>query len=238
MNMTRLQAELQRLYGLLQTQPSDTDGGLRAAALELSDPADWQALAQLWRGVQVDLGLPAPAIAVSGRNGYQLWFSFAQPLPASRAAAFLEALRQRYLGDLAVGRLACLPACAAGTDALTLPPQQLTPERWSAFVAPDLAPVFAEEPWLDTAPGVEGQADLLMRLESIQSADLGVAMERLGSVAASAAAQTVPARLDAQAPMQQDPRSFLLGVMNDESVALALRIEAAKALLTCCSPRP
>jgi len=248
--MTRLQAELQRLYGFSQTPPSDADangnGGLRAAALELSAPADWQAMGQLWRGVQADLGLPAPAIAVSGRNGYQLWFSFAQPLPASRAAAFLEALRLRYLGDLAAGRLACLPARAEayadadGADALTLPPQQLTPERWSAFVAPDLAPVFAEEPWLDTAPGMEGQADLLMRLESIQSADLGVALERLGAAPAAVMSVPVPVPGDAatDAPMQQ-ARRFLLAVMNDESVALALRIEAAKALLvTCCSPRP
>jgi len=242
--MTRLQAELQRLYGFSQTPPSDADangnGGLRAAALELSAPADWQAMGQLWRGVQADLGLPAPAIAVSGRNGYQLWFSFAQPLPASRAAAFLEALRLRYLGDLAAGRLACLPARAEadGADALTLPPQQLTSERWSAFVAPDLAPVFAEEPWLDTAPGMEGQADLLMRLESIQSADLGVALERLGGVPAAVMPVPVPGDAATDAPMQQ-ARRFLLAVMNDESVALALRIEAAKALLTaCCSPRP
>jgi len=243
MNMTRLQAELQRLYGSLPCQATEADDGLRAAALELSEPADWQAMGQLWRGVQADLGLPAPAIAVSGRNGYQLWFSFAQPLPASRAAAFLEALRLRYLGDLAAGRLACLPARADADQAaaLTLPPQQLTPERWSAFVAPDLAPVFAEEPWLDTAPGMEGQADLLMRLESIQSAGLGVALERLGGVPAAVMSVPVPVPGDAatDAPMQQ-ARQFLLAVMNDESVALALRIEAAKALLTtcCCSPRP
>ena len=32
-----------------------------------------------------------------------------------------------------------------------------------------------------------------------------------------------------------DPRRFLLRVMNDESVALALRIEAAKALLPSSS---
>jgi len=131
-------------------------------------------------------------------------------------------------------------ADADGADALTLPPQQLTPERWSAFVAPDLAPVFAEEPWLDTAPGMEGQADLLMRLESIQSADLGVALERLGAAPAAVMSVPVPVPGDAatDAPMQQ-ARRFLLAVMNDESVALALRIEAAKALLvTCCSPRP
>lgn len=246
MNMTRLQAELQRLYGSLPCQAAEANGGLRAAALELSGPADWQAMGQLWRGVQADLGLPAPAIAVSGRDGYQLWFSFAQPLPASRAAAFLDALRQRYLGDVAAGRLACMPVGvnadpdADGPDALTLPPRQLTPERWSAFVAPDLAPVFAAEPWLDTAPGADGQADLLMRLESIQGADLGVALERLG--VAADAVRPVPGDAGAgtavDAPMQE-ARHFLRAVMQDERVALALRIEAAKALLTCCcSPRP
>ncbi|MEJ5999274.1 hypothetical protein [Paucibacter soli] len=247
--MTRLQAELQRLYGSLPAPPSDADAngnkGLRAAVLELSDPADWQAMGQLWRGVQADLGLPAPAIAVNGRNGYQLWFSFAHPLPASRAAAFLEGLRRRYLGDLPAARLTCLPA-RAGADAaaLSLPPQQLTPERWSAFVAPDLAPVFAEEPWLDTAPGMDGQADLLARLQSITGAELGAALQGLGGVPAAAlpvegAAGAADSATDT--PMQQ-ASGFLLAVMKDESVALALRIEAAKALLlTCCccrSPRP
>jgi hypothetical protein len=33
-----------------------------------------------------------------------------------------------------------------------------------------------------------------------------------------------------------DPKSFLQGVMSDERVPLALRIEAAKALLTCAAP--
>jgi len=86
-------------------------------------------------------------------------------------------------------------------------------------VAPDLAPVFAEEPWLDTPPGEEGQADLLARLQSIKSA-------ALPGPAAAAAAGATPAPAT-----NSDPKRFLLEVMNDASVPLALRIEAAKALL-------
>jgi len=228
--MNRLQAELHRLYGPLAGPP--LAAGVNAAAgrvavLELSGPADWPAIARVWRGVQADLGLPAPAIAVSGDAGYQLWFSFAHAQPMARLAAFLQALRLRYLGDLAAGRLLLLPDLQASPQPWPLPPRQLASERWSAFLAPDLAPVFAAEPWLDTEPGTDGQADLLMRLASIQEAELQTALERLGGGSVQVAAA---------APMQQDPRRFLLGVMNDESVALALRIEAAKALMR--SPHP
>jgi hypothetical protein len=35
--------------------------------LELARPAEWPPLARVWQAVQAELGLPAPAIAVSGR---------------------------------------------------------------------------------------------------------------------------------------------------------------------------
>ena len=56
-----------------------TPGGrVRALVLELGRPADWDALLAVWQGVQADLALPAPTIAVSGTDAYQLWFSVAQ----------------------------------------------------------------------------------------------------------------------------------------------------------------
>lgn len=189
--------------------------------LELSRPASWADLAPAWRGVQAELELPAPAIAIAGSKGYQLWFSLAQPVPTAQALAFLEAVRLRYLAAIAPHRI----AMHAGADAVP-PGRELAPGQWSAFVAPDLAAVFADEPWIDLAPGPDAQAELLSALASASPENWKRAMDRLGPVAAPAVAQA-PAP-DGDGP---DPRRFLLGVMNDHTLEMRLRIEAAKALL-------
>jgi hypothetical protein len=212
----------------------DIAGPVRSVVLELARPADWTLMGKVWRGVQADLALPAPAIAVSGVDGYQLYFSFAEPLPQMQAQEFAEALRLRYLDDVARGRIGiCSPGGAA------LPPRQTDEQQdlWSAFVAPDLAPVFAAEPWLDIPPSPEGQADLLCRLDSIKPAALRLALQGLGATAhalppsVNEPAPTAHAPAASSAAPSLDPKSFLLKVMNDETVEMALRIEAAKALL-------
>jgi hypothetical protein len=244
--MNRLQAELQRLFlapdaqgpvpGAAETGAIGPDDGVRGMVLELAGPASWTALANAWRGVQADLELPAPAIAVSGSDGYQLWFSFSEPVPVAQATAFLESLRGRYLGDLAPQRVSIK---AAGHVAL--PPVRQAAGRWSAFVAPDLAAVFADEPWLDLAPGPDAQADLLSRLACTKPDALQRAMELLARVA-PAGPQAGPSGTRTPAPVAADgpgPRRFLLEVMNDRTVDLRLRIDAAKALLPYCeSERP
>ncbi|MBY0236008.1 MAG: hypothetical protein K2W93_13590 [Burkholderiaceae bacterium] len=247
--MNRLQSELNRLFrsapvaaakgaehaagGLL-----DAQGRVRAMRLGLAQTADWRELGLVWRGVQLDLALPAPAIAVSGLEAIELWFSLAQPVPATQAHAFLEALRQRYLPELALRRISVWPAVAESADlAELLPPQQRKSEQWSAFLAPDLAPVFADTPWLDIPPSEEGQADLLRGLRSIQPAEFNAAMALLcpeptaqvTSIADSRAAD--PAGPQSIPPSNLNAKQFLLKVMNDEAAPLALRIEAAKALL-------
>ncbi|WP_457424809.1 hypothetical protein [Roseateles sp. P5_E7] len=218
--MNRLQAELHRLY-----HPS-APGDVRALLLELARPADWEALGPVWRGVQADLQLPAPGIAVSGTDGLQLWFSLQQPVSAARAADFLARLQARYLPGIAPARLRLLPL----PQAPQVPEQDAATGNWSAFVAPDLAPVFADTPWLDIPPGVEGQADLLSKLKSIKPGALDEAMQRLQPApeAPSSSAHTGTHPNDGP---DIDPRRFLQQVLNDETVALALRIEAAKALL-------
>lgn len=198
--MSRLQAEQQRLY----------EPGPRA--LVLSATTGWDRLGALWQGVQAEQALPAPAIAVSGSAGYQLWFSTAEPLPQARALEFLDALRQRYLAEVPRDRVSM-------TVGAPLPPFEAAPDKWSAFVAPDLAALFSDEPWLDIPPGAEAQAELLSRLHSMKTEDV----DRILAAPAAPATNT-------KAP-QQDPRSFLLAVMNDPAVAMHLRIEAAKALL-------
>lgn len=67
--------------------PERTQAGAR-----ISTPAAW---AMRRGGVQADLALPAPAIAVNGSDACQRWFSLVEPLPAPQAAAFLDALRRR-----------------------------------------------------------------------------------------------------------------------------------------------
>ena len=216
--MNRLQSELQRLY---LRPDAGADGSVRAMVLELARPASWDVLAKVWQGVQADLQLPAPGIAVNGIDGYQLWFSLAGPVPGAQATRFLEALRARYLADVAQSRV------ALHTDISQVPPLETAPGRWSAFVTPDLAALFADEPCLDLAPSADAQAELLARLQSAKPADLQRALQQLAPAPAPGEAGVQPPATGSTG----DPRSFLLEVMNDRTVDLQLRIEAAKALL-------
>lgn len=228
--MSRLTQEFSRLYLQGTDALLSPEGRSRALVLALRTPADWSRLGRVWSGVQQELDLPAPAIAVSGTDALQLWFSLALPVDVAQAQAFLQGLRQRYLADLPANRLELLPrAEAAGPQhAARIPAEQAGGEGlWSAFVAHDLAPVFADTPWLDVPPSEEGQADLLKPLASIKPEAFAAALAGLAPAAASAAGT---GRLD-------DPRQFLLQVMNDASTPLALRIEAAKALLSSPAAR-
>lgn len=242
---SRLQAEWHRLFlphaGTGQRGPDehtsliDAKGRVRAMVLSLAKPADWSALSVVWQAVQADMGLPAPAIAVSGDDAYQLWFSLAEAVSVPEARGLLEALRTRYLGHIAPHRITLLPALDAQAQAQawpadSVPPQPVQTDQWSAFLAPDLAPMFAETPWLDLAPSPEGQADLLSGLQSIKPGAWRAALT-LSSPVQDLAQSTASSACSATRPPCQDPRQFLLDVMNDNTVALALRIEAAKALL-------
>ena len=231
--MNPLQTELQRLYHA-------PEGQVRALVLELARPADWSLLAPMWRGLQADLGLPAPAIAVSGVDGYQLWLSLAEPVPVAEAAVFLEALRQHYLGAVASKRISLTPSLSdSAAQPQPVPSQQSATGYWSAFVAPDLAPIFADEPWLDQAPSPDAQAHVLARLQPIKPTAFAAALARLQPAAMPVPLTEMPSSLQTYSPAYApDPngqaltsKAFLLAVMNDPAVALALRIEAAKALL-------
>jgi hypothetical protein len=227
--MGRLHTELSRLYlcptaggqdAVDNSRLIDAQGLTRALVLGLARPADWDAVSRVWQGVQADLELPAPAIAVCGVDGYQLWFSLAQPVTVVQAQDVLQRLCGRYLSTLSpgpAGHTRPVPALQADTG------------QWSAFVSSDLAAVFADDPSLDLPPGEDNQADLLSRLKSIQPAELEAALERLQPEA------TPPQPAAPSAPVShapQDARGFLLAVMNDTAVPMALRIEAAKALLS------
>lgn len=217
--------------------------------LELARPADWTLLSTVWRGVQTDLELPAPAIAVSGIDAYQLWFSLAEPASVAQARAFLESLRLHYLSSVAPGRLSMMPSVDTSMSskiqhAMLVPAQQPGTGRWSAFVAPDLAAIFSEEPWLDLPPNPDAQAKVLARLECIKPAAFHAVLERMSSVVrtdispmTSVADERGGSQVNQAVKKSAlhgnslDPKGFLLGVMSDQSIELHLRIQAAKALL-------
>jgi hypothetical protein len=237
--MNRLATELDRLFlGGLVFAPDDAQAlslvdvreRTRTLVLEVVQPTNWEALSEVWHGVQMELELPAPGIAVNGSDGLQLWFSLETAIPAAEAHAFLEALRARFLDHVPAARVRLWPMTDARHTALV--PALQADGNWSAFVAPDLAAIFSETPWLDVEPGEEGQAALLRALHPVKPAVFDAALAGMHATAPHATAPA-PAREAAHAPHEatDDPRRFLLRVMNDESVALALRIEAAKALL-------
>jgi hypothetical protein len=259
---TRLSTEIQRLYQLPGEFPAVDEawlrlvgesGQVRTLVVSLSRPADWAALSGMWRGVQVDLELPAPAIAVNGVDAYELWFSLLKPVSLAQAHAFLQGLRQRYLAEVKPHRVQLRPSLDAGVSSHVtplVPAAQGDSGNWSAFVAPDLAAVFGDEPLLDLPPGMDAQADALRRVVCIKPAEFDAALLEL-SFAAPSDDPHVPVKtvihvasrlpddaVDAVAPRSQglagpypNPRAFLLDVMNDASTPLALRMDAAKALL-------
>lgn len=228
--MTRLQDEARRLFA------TEAPGEARAVVLEIGRPVDWPRVAAVWRAVQADLGWAAPALAVNGTDAFQLWCAFAEPLPRDAAAALAQALRARYAGDLPPQRVRHWPNAEA-----VLPPAvpaEGADGRWSAFVAPDLAPLFAESPWLEIPPGDEAQAGLLAALGSTRATARDTLLP--AAVAAPPApAQPAPAQPATAATRRwpaADPRQFLQAVMADADAPPALRVDAAKALLAAPAP--
>lgn len=241
--MNRLEAEFQRLYLPVAPEhlaPTGLGTHVRVMVLDVAGPSAWDALVKVWQGVQADLQLPAPGIAVNGSDGYQLWFSLAEPVPAADAMFLLNALVRRYLADVAQERIRRSPSdpeSSARQLLASVPPIQRATDRWSAFVTPDLAAVFGDEPWLDLPPSADAQADVLSRLQNTSPADWKQAVSRLrrADQPSSNATHAAPAPATAS---HQDPRRFLLAVMNDPAIELHLRIEAAKALLPYTEGRP
>jgi hypothetical protein len=247
--MNRYKAEFSRLYGVpdpVSAEPGlmvATDGTVKAMVLELSMPADWTALSVLWQSAQNDWDLPAMAVAVSGVDGLQLWFSVSEPVKAKDAADFLVALRVQYLGAIPDSRIGIYPSCEpSGTVVHTpaIPSQHADTGNWSAFVSPDLVTVFGDQPWLDVSPNQDQQADILSRLVSIKASQFYDVLFRLKSikgVETHAVESNFGPPSGHEAPHKEasaarlNAKEFLLQIMNDPQVALTDRIEAAKALL-------
>lgn len=105
---------------------------------------------------------------------------------------------------------------------------------WSAFVAPDLAAIFADSPGLDMSPSVDAQANVLAPLKSIKAAVFEAIFDQVISDVERISATnpfSTPVVPPAIKHSDSDAKRFLTEVMNDPSVEMHLRIEAAKALL-------
>lgn len=234
--MTRLRTELQRLFDLTEAGFGPQPGQVRCLWIELAGPADWAPLRALWTALQAELELPAPAIAVSGQDGLQLWLALQQPVPVAEAATFLDSLCRTHLPGHAVlrpGRLRCWPDAAGSRPPPAPVPAQVKAgdePRWSAFVTPDLPAVFGEDAWLDLPPGDDAQADLLSRLAPITPTAWAAALARLPARPEQSVVSP-PAARNATPAAGSTPVAFLRSVMNDPQAPLALRVEAARALL-------
>ena len=227
-------------------------GMARAMVVSFARATDWEQVANLYQAVQDELDLPAPAVSVSGRKGYSLWFSLAEALPLAQIQAFLAALRLKYLADIPLAHLELQP------DALAIktlaPARHNTTGKWSAFIDPSMGSMFIVEPGLEMAPILDRQAGMLAGLKSIKTANFQRALSILQTpseldgepaVTLAEAAARLPTKVSRPPDLADgyrysklgegntyaDPRDFLLAVMNDSSVGVKQRIKAAKALL-------
>lgn len=219
---------------------------VRTMGLGFRRAGDWPVVAALFQAMQDELDLPAPAISVSGRAGFRIWFSLLEPLPIEEARHFLADLRARFLGEIPEHHLVFFPEMALagleGAMVMKLVPG-LHPEtgKWSAFIDPAMGSMFADEAGLEMAPNMDRQADLLAGFKSMQIDDFHRAAGLLsklvsvnaGSSPALSACATEALTRSTFSPgnKHDDPVSFLLAVMNEPSLGMAERIEAAKALL-------
>ena len=231
------------------------EGRVRTLIIEFERSADWERVAELYQGLHEHLDLPTPAIAVSGKAGFTLWLSLAEPIPVAQAQIFLNAIQLKYLADIPAIHLKLLPVVDASVGAEKcqrplVPARHETTGKWSAFIDAGLGSLFIEAPGLEMAPNTDRQADILSRLECIKPEHFTRALDILqleASTAARAAESATngpvetassrndkssrwPSKLNLGATFS-DPKSFLLAVMNDSSATAGQRIRAAKALL-------
>ena len=179
-----------------------SDGLTRAAVIDFrkmkngDEAQHWNLLCLLANAVQTELGLPAPAVSISGADGYRLWMSLETAMPVSLVRQFTELLRDKYCPGLALDEAApALPPCL---DAVS--------GKWAAFIHPDLGASFADESGLEMAPPPAGQAALLDGLHSIGAAQWQEALVRLAPLPAAPheAGAPVPAAVARPGLLLQD----------------------------------
>ena len=155
------------------------DGQVRAIVVAFpkmahGEPAQhWNYLCATANGLQAELGLPAPAVSISGADGYALWLSLETSIPKAREQDFLELLRQAYFPNMALGG-------DAASAPVELPPcRNLRTGKWAAFIHPGMGAAFADESGLEMAPPLAGQAAFLEGVRSIDEAQFRHALALL-----------------------------------------------------------
>lgn len=171
-----------------------------------AEDAHWTRLCEVANALQEHFKLPAPAVSISGGDAYYLWLSLATPVPAEEAQAFLERLRDAYF-----------PETELAIDAVRAPvalPPCLHPRtgKWAAFIHPGMGASFADEPGLDVAPPLHGQAAFLEGLESIDAQQFAHAVALLEVLPAREAPVAVTPALPVvvAAPASLAPEGLLL----------------------------
>lgn len=212
--MQKMMLELSRLYlpaGALSPESlAQRRGGNHALPVDLMEAGMTRALvipfrkqpgadeAQHWtdlctvaNAVQSEHGFPAPAVSISGSNGYYLWMSLEAPVPIAQARTFFELIRKAYVPGMASF------SDAAGA-AVELPPcRDPQSGKWAAFIDAGLGAAFADESGLEMAPPLAAQAALLERLERIGAAQFRQALEVLGQAHGAETPASAPAGLPA-----------------------------------------
>lgn len=179
--MQNLTSELQRLY-LLPGQQVDgqavnlvgADGVTRALVIDFHQAPEelhWARLCDVANALQTELGLPAPAVSVSGGECYRLWLSLARPIPEAQAKQFLALLHKAYFEDEQID---------FGRSRIDLPPAlNHATGLWAAFINPSMGGALAEDLGLEMAPPEAAQAAFLERLESITEEEFAQALATL-----------------------------------------------------------
>jgi len=183
--MQKLNAELSRLY------LAPPDGGTRSICLSFrklagdGEAGHWERLCTVANALQAELGLPAPAVSISGDGAFGLWLSLETPVTAAQAQEFARLVGPD--GGAEAG---------AGVAAGSLPPfLNQSSGKWAAFIHPGMGVSFAGDEGLDMQPPEAGQVALLEGLESIAPAQFAQALDQLRHSAGAAAqpAQRAPA---------------------------------------------
>lgn len=161
------------------------------------DAQHWTCLCAVAKALQTELGFPAPAVSVSGANGYGLWLSLEKPVAAARAQQFLELLHKAYFPDIelrhdTVSAPVELPPCLHPASG-----------KWAAFIHPGMGASFADESGLEMAPPFAGQAAFLEGLHSIGEAQFQHALDTLQQAHGAALAAEAASATAAPAPAQK-----------------------------------
>jgi hypothetical protein len=173
------------------------DDGTRAIVITFpkmqggEDDQHWSLLCKVANALQTELGFPAPAVSVSGIDGYGLWLSLGSPVPQVQARQFVELLRTAYFPEVDPGAVSApveLPPCLDQNSG-----------KWAAFIHPGMGASFADESGLEMAPPFAGQSAFLEGLHCISAAQFQHALNTLQQAQSTPTAISVSALVAAHA---------------------------------------